>query len=178
MSFSSTPRRAGGSLVSAGSGPSINSPVAMRALRSIILLLVLAPPAAAQTHATSLRADVEMLMSSMMTALKTDPASVARFYTDDASIMGGGQRYVGREQIDRYWREATMFTDWKLDVLEVGGDGPSPWVRGRSTLQGRSGRTMITEFVGLLKRQGDGNLRFYVDIYVAASPVVRPPGDR
>ena len=109
-------------------------------------------------------------MTSMTAAFKADPASVARFYTDDASIMGGGQRSVGREQIDRYWRDATMFADWTLEVLEVGGDGPSPWVRGRSTLHGRSGRSMVTEFVGLLKRQPDGRLRFYVDMYVAASP--------
>ena len=61
-----------------------------------------------------------------------------------------------------------MFTDWKLEVLEVG-EGPRPWVRGRSTLQGRSGRTMVTEFVGLLKRQPDG-LKFYLDMFVAAAP--------
>jgi len=148
----------------------------MRTLRSMVFLVAFSVPAGAQGTATPLRAEVEALMASMVTALKTNPASVARFYTDDASIMGGGQRYIGREQIDRYWREATMFSDWTLDVLEVGGDGTSPWVRGRSTLQGRSGRTMITEFVSLLKRQGDGTLRFYVDIYVAASPMARPPG--
>src|SRR5688572_29523944 len=144
-----------GSLARADRGSFSSNPVPMRALRSLVFLVAFSVPAEAQSTTTPLRAEVEALMSSMVTALKPDPASVARFYTDDAGIMGGGQRYVGREQIDRYWREATMFSDWKLDVLEVGGDGPSPWVRGRSTLHGRSGRTMITEFVGLLKRQGD-----------------------
>lgn len=117
-------------------------------------------------------------MSGMTAALNTDPGSVAQFYTDDATIMGGGTRHAGRQEIDRYWRDATMFQDWKLEVLEVGGDGASPWVRGRSTLHGSSGRTMVTEFVGLLRRQPDNRLKFYVDIFVAASPgaVRRAPG--
>ena len=114
-------------------------------------------------------------MTAMVAALKADPASVARFYTDDASILGGGQRHVGREQIDQYWRSATMFADWKLEVLEVGGDATTPWMRGRSTLLGKSGRTMVTEFVGLLKRQPDG-LKFYVDMFVMAEPMRRAPG--
>lgn len=118
-----------------------------------------------------LRQEVEALLGAMVTAFKTDPASVARFYTDDASILGGGGRYVGREQIDQYWAGATMFADWRLELLEVG-DGSSPWVRGRSTLHGKSGRTMVTEFIGILRRQPDG-LRFYVDMYVAASPGMR-----
>jgi ketosteroid isomerase-like protein len=143
----------------------------MRALCPIVIAVsVLVSPAGAQQ--TPLRQEVESLLTAMVAAFKAEPASVARFYSDDASIMGGGGRHVGREQIDKYWREATMFADWKLEVLEVGGDGPMPWVRGRSTLYAKSGRTMVTEFVGLLKRQPDG-LKFYVDIYVAASPGMR-----
>lgn len=93
-----------------------------------------------------------------------------KFYADDATIVGGGQRGHGRAEIDRYWASATMFADWKLEVTEVGGDGSTPWVRGTSTLVAKSGRTMVTEFIGLLKRQPDGNLRCYVDMYVAAPP--------
>jgi hypothetical protein len=33
---------------------------------------------------------------------------------------------------------------------------------------------MVTEFIGLLRRQPDGTLRFYVDMYVAA-PSAREP---
>jgi ketosteroid isomerase-like protein len=120
----------------------------------------------------SLRQEVDALMGAMMTAFKANPASVAKFYTDDARILGGGQRTEGRTQIDQYWRDATTFSDWKLEVLEVGGDGPSPWMRGRSTLQGTSGRVMVTEFIGLLKRQPDG-LKFYVDMFVSASGGMR-----
>ena len=115
-----------------------------------------------------LRQEVDKLLQAMTTAFKSSPESVAKFYTDDAKILGGGQRAEGRAQIDVYWRNATMFADWKLEVLEVGGDSATPWVRGRSTLHGKSGRVMVTEFVGLLKRGPDG-LKFYVDMFVAAA---------
>jgi hypothetical protein len=35
----------------------------------------------------------------MMSAFRDQPASVARFYTDDARILGGGRRHGGTEQI-------------------------------------------------------------------------------
>lgn len=101
----------------------------------------------------------------------SDPASVARFYTDDASILGGGGRYVSREQLDRYWTQVPPGAEWTLEAFEVGGDSQSPWVRGRSTLRSQSGRSMETEYIGILKRQPDGKLRFYVDMYVSASSV-------
>jgi D-alanyl-D-alanine carboxypeptidase len=116
--------------------------------------------------------EVEKLLADMVAAFKTNPSSVSRFYTDDATIMGGGARYTGRESIDKYWAEGSMFADWKLELLEAG-DGTAPWVRGRSTLVGRSGRSMVTEFLGVLKRQPDGQLKFYLDMYVAASPMAR-----
>jgi hypothetical protein len=37
-------------------------------------------------------------------------------------------------------------------------------------LQGQSGRRMETDYIGILRRQPDGSLKFYVDMYVAASP--------
>lgn len=119
------------------------------------------------TNASALRQEIEALLTDMVSAFKADPASVSKYYTDDAMILGGNAHAVGREQVDQYWRGAMMFADWKLDVLDVG-DGQRPWVRGRSTLIGRSGRTMVTEFIGLLARDPDGRLRFAVDMYVAA----------
>ena len=144
---------------------------------ALLALFVLATPASApsQQPSTPLRQEVEALFVAMTTALKADPATVAAFYTDDATIMGGGMRSTGRQEIDRYWREATMFEDWKLEVLDVGGDGATPWVRGRSTLRGKSGRIMVTEFVGLLKRQSNNRLTFHLDIFVAASPATGSP---
>jgi len=149
----------------------------MRLLVRLLIGVLLAVPASAASaqRPSPLRQEVEALLASMVKALKADPTSVAQFYTDDASIMGGGARYEGREQVDQYWREATMFADWTLEIIEVGGDSHAPWVRGRSTLEGRSGRRMVTEFIGLLKRQPDGRLKFHVDMFVAASPGMRRP---
>lgn len=135
------------------------------------------PPPAAPAQGNSLKSEVEALHTEMVAAFKRAPASVARFYTDDASIMGGGQRAVGRAQVDQYWSTGPMPTDWALEVLEVGGDAQSPWVRGRSTLSGQGGRRMVTDVVAILKRQPDGRLKYYLDMYVASgTPVMRPPG--
>jgi len=130
---------------------------------------VLAQPICSRGDATTLRKEVEALSAAMVTAFKRDPASVARFYADDAQIMGGGARIAGRQQIDGYWASATTFTDWFLTVREVGGDSNSPWMVGRSMLTDRGGRTMTTDFVGILKRSEDCRLRFYVDIYTPAA---------
>ena len=95
-------------------------------------------------------------------------------------VMAGrfaGQDALGREQVDQYWKQSPASAEWKLEVLEVGGDRETPWVRGVSTLQSQSGRRMVTEYVGLLRRQPDNALKFYVDIYTSASPTpVRTPG--
>ena len=116
---------------------------------------------------------MRVLHDAMVAAFKRDPASVARYYTDDASIMGGGARSAGREEIDRYWRDGPR-GEWVLEVIEVGGDTNSPWVRGRSTLASTSGRRMVTDYVGILKRGTDGQLRFYVDMFVGAPGMMRP----
>jgi ketosteroid isomerase-like protein len=151
-------------------------------MHKILLALIATIGSAAPTNAQpALRQEVETLFAGMIAAMKSSPASVAQYYTDDAKILGGGQRTEGRQQVDAYWRSMSAVADWKLDLLEVGGDGSTPWVRGLSTLTGQSGRVSATEFVGLLKRERDG-LKFYVDIYVAAAPLARsgpgaPPPD-
>jgi len=128
-------------------------------------------------QAGTLEQEVRALHTAMVTTYKRDPVSVARFYTDDATIMGGGIRAVGREQVERYWRDGPGGAEWTLEVLEVGSDSTSPWVRGRSTLARPGGQRMVTEYVGILKRGGDGQLRFYVDMFVAAPGVgMRQPG--
>lgn len=115
----------------------------------------------------TLRGEIEQLHRDMVAAFNSDPRSVASFYTDDATIMGGGSRVSGRVAIERYWGGIARGSTWQLEVLETGGDAQSPWVRGRSTLT-ESGRAMITEYVGVLKRGADNRLRFYLDTYVAA----------
>ena len=136
----------------------------MRILFSALALMV-ALPLGAQTP---IRGEVETLLSDMTAAFKANPASVAKYYTDDAMIAGGRMRVTGREAVDKYWSSVTGFTDWKLELIDVG-DGTTPWVRGVSTLVG-SERNSVTEFLGLLKRGADGKLRFHVDMYIPAAP--------
>ena len=123
---------------------------------------------------TALRQEIESLHRAMVAAFRQDPATVARFYTDDASILGGGSRSVGREEVSRYWASSPKGAEWTLEVLEVGGDSQSPWVRGRSTLAGQGGRRFVTDYVGILKRGADGQLRFYVDMSVGAAGAATP----
>lgn len=128
-------------------------------------LLVLLLAWLSQPSDAALRKDVDALNAHMVAAFKRDPASVAAFYTDDAAILGGGQRHQGRAAIDAYWKNATMFTDWSLETLETGGHPDAPWQYGRSVVKGQSGRTMETFFVGLLRRQPSGELKFQVDAF-------------
>jgi ketosteroid isomerase-like protein len=114
---------------------------------------------------TTLRREIEALNAAMVAAFKRDPGSVATHYTDLAALIGGGQRFQGRALVDEYWKGATSFTDWTLEVIDVGGPPHAPWQYGRSVLTSRSGRAIQTYFVGLLRRQPSGELKFDVDAF-------------
>ena len=130
----------------------------------LIAALAFATPLSAQAP---VRREVEQLLNDMTTAFKANPASVAKYYTDDAMIAGGRLRVTGREAVDKYWAGVAGYKDWKLELIDVG-DGTTPWVRGVSTLVGAE-RNSVTEFLGLLKRGSDGKLRFYIDMYIPAA---------
>lgn len=124
-----------------------------------------------------LRAELETLHAAMTEALRREPASVGRFYTDDARIIGGGRALSGRAEVDAYWAQASMFTDWSLEIIETGGTPSEPWVLGRSTLTSRSGRAMVTTYLAILQRGSDGALRYRIDMYTGApgAGAVRSP---
>jgi ketosteroid isomerase-like protein len=145
------------------------------AFRRLTLIAALTVPIAAPAQSTTLRQEIDALHVAMVDAFKKSPATVAAFYTDDARILGGGSRSIGREQVDPYWKQLPAGGEWKLEVLEVGGDSQTPWVRGISTLQSSSGRQMVTEYIGRLRRGPDGKLKFYVDMFTAAAPMTRAP---
>jgi ketosteroid isomerase-like protein len=131
-----------------------------------MLIAVLAARVGGQpAPAAPLRAEIEALNAAMTAALAREPAAVAAFYTDSAAIIGGGQRLQGRAAVDEYWKGATMFEKWTLETLEIGGPATAPWQYGRSVLHGRSGRTMETYFIGLLRRTAAGDLKFAVDAF-------------
>src|SRR5215470_16576488 len=99
-----------------------------------------------------------------------DLTAVARFYADDARILGPrGDVTRGRKDIDAYWTQIREPRSWKLEVLEIGGSVDQPWQLGRSTLvTGTAGKesTSIVSFIVLWRRQPDGKLKIYVDMYV------------
>jgi ketosteroid isomerase-like protein len=128
-------------------------------------LLSLTAIALVMQSVPSLRQDIEKLNAAMVAALKSDPAGVAAFYGDNAIVVGGGQRYQGRTAIDNYWKSATTFNDWSLEVIESGGPANAPWQYGRSVLTSRSGNKAETYFLGLLRRSPAGDLKFYVDAF-------------
>jgi ketosteroid isomerase-like protein len=136
--------------------------VSMTATTSLIFPIALAA-LAVQTPA--LKSDAAALNAQMVAAFQRDPSAVSAFYTDTAAIIGGGQRAQGRAAIDEYWKGATMFASWSLETIDAGGHPDAPWQYGRSVLQGRSGRSMETYFVGLLRRQPGGELKFQVDVF-------------
>ncbi len=136
------------------------------------LRMSMQPAATAQVRPVS-RDTIAALMTAMVQAFERDPASVTRFYTDDAHIIGGSMRAAGRQQVDQYWAGTKGLQGWELEVVDVGGDAERPWVVGRSRLKSSSGRMMATDFIGLLTRGSDGQLRFAADVYagsVAGSP--------
>lgn len=123
---------------------------------------------------------VEAANLAMTTAFnRGDYQAAAQWYSDDARIIGpNGERVSGRAAIDRYWMGLPPKSSWKLEVLEVGGSPESPWQLGRSTLTmpGRDGgaaRVSIVDFVGVWKKQPDGTLKLYIDMW---NPAPRSSG--
>lgn len=127
----------------------------------------------AESHLADVRREIEAANREMAAAFnRGDLRAVAGFYSDDARIVGPGRRVVrGKSEIERYWTGIDNPRSWKLDVLEVGGDAGGPWQLGRSTLvAGADGRTSVVDFIAVWRRQPDGRLRIYVDMYVPSEP--------
>jgi ketosteroid isomerase-like protein len=139
------------------------------------LVLILASCAAPKTASTTiepsaLRQEVEALTRAMVAAFDSEPASVARFYADDARIVGPRRQTVsGRAAIDRYWAGISRPATWTLEVVDVGGSRESAHQIGVSRLSsarsdGSTG-TYVCDFVVIWRRQPDGTLRIVLDLY-------------
>jgi ketosteroid isomerase-like protein len=130
-----------------------------------------------------IRREIEAVNAAMAATFnRGDYVGAARFYTDDARIIGpGGVRVTGRAGIDRYWTSIPAGATWRLDVLDIGGSHASPWQLGRSTLVmpsragGGATDTSVVDFVAIWRRQPDRSLKLYIDMYV---PAPRPPTGR
>jgi uncharacterized protein (TIGR02246 family) len=122
-----------------------------------------------QTSA-QLREKIVALNRQMMETFKRgDLLGVSRFYADDATIFSHrGQKTQGREAIDKYWLGIKGGKDWKLEVIEVGGEGDAIYQIGTSSLTTeRDGKesNYTCDFVVIWKRQPDGSYKIHVDIY-------------
>ena len=142
----------------------------MRPLARSALAIALIVPAALHAQRSDVRNEVDSLNRAMEQAFaKGDMMAVAKFYADDAKLMGPrGTDISGRAAIDRYWSGIKGAKSWKLEVLEVGGDRSTAYQVGRSTLvtSGAAGdQTSISRFVVIWKRQPDGRFRIALDFY-------------
>jgi CubicO group peptidase (beta-lactamase class C family) len=105
-----------------GGGPGVNAEFSIFPTGEVVVVLSNYDPPSATAVAqfiralvspspqASLRSEVDALHAAMIAAFKRDPASVARFYTDDAQIIGMGMHRSGREQVNAYWgqRQASL----------------------------------------------------------------------
>jgi ketosteroid isomerase-like protein len=131
--------------------------------------LPLAPPGD-EADMASLRPVIEEHNRKMVEAFKRgDHLAVSSFYADDATIFSyRGEKVRGRAAIDKYWTSIKGGKDWKLEVIELGGDRETVYQIGRSTLTTeREGKqsTYACDFVVIWKRQPDGTYKIHVDIY-------------
>ena len=139
-------------------------------VRSMLTIALLIVPAALHAQSSALRQEIDSLNRAMEQAFaKGDMMAVARFYADDAKLMGPrGSDVSGRAAIDRYWTGIKGAKSWKLEVLDVGGDRTTAYQVGRSTLvttREAADQTSVSRFVVIWKRQPDGRLRIALDFY-------------
>jgi uncharacterized protein (TIGR02246 family) len=140
-----------------------------RLVRSV-LVVALTVPAALHAQRPALSQEIDSLNRAMEQAFaKGDMMAVARFYADDAKLMGPrGDDVSGRAAIDRYWSGIKGAKSWKLEVLDVGGDRTTAYQVGRSTLvtsDTGGDRTSVSRFVVIWKCQPDGRFRIALDFY-------------
>lgn len=127
-----------------------------------------------QGSSRAIRKEIETLHLEMIAAFREKPENVARYYTTDARILGGGRRFSG-DEIPSYWSQIPGGASWVLEIIDAGGSPNEPWVLGRSTLTRQGGQAMVTDYVGILRREADGRLRYYIDMFTAAA---RPAVER
>lgn len=135
-----------------------------------VALLAIALPLRAQ-QADSLRAQITRVNQEMMAAYnRGDARAVAAYYTDDARITGPTGVVSGRAGVDRYWTSfPTSGRRWTLDVFEVAGDSTTAFQLGRSAIASPNG-AMVTDFVGVWKRQPGSDWRLALDAWTGRRP--------
>jgi ketosteroid isomerase-like protein len=98
-----------------------------------------------------------------------DKVGIAHFYTDDAIITDINKLWIrGREAIEQYWEDMPPFREWRLQILETGGDAKTPCQRLRSIAWMEIDGVPYVELGHCLivwKRQANGDYLICMDIY-------------
>jgi uncharacterized protein (TIGR02246 family) len=124
----------------------------------------------------ALRAAVEDVERAFSAAVsRRDTLVISSLYTDDAVLLPPNHEPVmGRDSIAAYY--APLLTpavqSLRLVTTEVGGLGSDIYELGTYTVIGAGGRTLDRgKYLTLLRRQTDGGLRFYRDIWNSSLPL-------
>jgi ketosteroid isomerase-like protein len=169
-----------GTRPSRGTATRRRAPAALLALVLALLLAALpllagARPAAAQRaerddRTNALRREIAARFDTLLAAFRRDdPRAMAAVFAEDGTIRGPQEvRAHGRDAIERYWLSRPRAQAWEIEILEIGGGTDAPWTHARSIrmvpVEGRTERR-ITEFIVVWKRDRDGVLRIYLDLY-------------
>jgi ketosteroid isomerase-like protein len=117
-----------------------------------------------------IRLKIEETNRQMVEAFKRgNLLDVAAFYEDEATIYyPRGMKVHGRKAIDSYWNNVKGGKDWKLEVIEVGGDNKTVYEIGKSTfvseINGKES-TFVSDFVLIWKFQKNGKYKIHVEIF-------------
>ena len=121
---------------------------------------------------------IEKLNKEMEKAFNdNEMVKVAAFYTDDAEISGETYTVKGRKNLDSYWMSLrNLGRGWKLEVIEIGGEGELVYQLGNSDLKhiynGKEVRS-VTNFIVLWKRTPDGSYKILRD-YLTNMQFIKP----
>lgn len=122
-----------------------------------------------ETEMAAATTQIEAALRGMEEAFKrNNMAGVARFYADDGTMFyPNNKKAHGRAAIDEYWAKVKEPKDWKLQVVEFGGDAETIYQVGKSTLisgGGNKPNTSVCDFVLIWKKQPDSTYKIHVDI--------------
>ncbi len=123
-----------------------------------------------KTELSQVRREIEETNRRMVETFKSgDLLGVSGFYAADATIFySRGKKIHGRAAIDAYWTSLKGGKDWKLEVLEVGGEKETVYQIGKSSftsvIDGQES-TYVCDFLLIWKRQPGGGYKIHVDIY-------------
>ena len=132
------------------------------------------PPTQPALETVKLRPPIEAANRQLMDAYnRGDKAAVARMYEDNALMISDrGERYQGREAIDKYWnpppKPGAKPGKWTLEIISLEGTERMPIQRGRSILEFPTESKPIVsdvEFVVIWRRQADDSYKIAVDAW-------------